>query len=129
MNPQGTYGQRGSTTPQFVDTVLLITGGHTLKFGDRLSARCWATISRRAIRRDNSTSPAALTNPQAPTNTGSQLAQFLVGAVSSTAVGTYMGESERGYSISSFLQDDWKVSRRLTLTWACATTIRAPPTR
>jgi hypothetical protein len=54
-------------------------------------------------------------NPQAPTNTGSSYAQFLLGAVGSASVGTYMGESQRGYSLSTFIQDDWKLSRRLTL--------------
>ena len=28
---------------------------------------------------------------------------------------THLGESERGKSYSAFIQDDWKVSRRLTL--------------
>ena len=43
------------------------------------------------------------------------MATFLLGAVSSATMIRYAGESEKGYSTSFFFQDDWKVSRRLTL--------------
>jgi len=115
MNPQGTYGQRGSTTPQFVDTISWITGAHTLKIGVDYRRMMGDNLQKSYPSGQFNFTGALTQNPQAPTNTGSQLAQFLVGAVSSTAVGTYMGESERGHSISAFVQDDWKVARRLTL--------------
>lgn len=114
MNPQGTYGQRGSTTPQFVDTVSFITGAHTLKFGADYR-RMLGDNLQKSYPSGQFNFSGLTSNPQAPTNTGSQLAQFLLGAVSSTGVGTYMGESERGHSLSFFVQDDYKFSRRLTL--------------
>ncbi|MCX6632036.1 MAG: hypothetical protein NTW28_30880, partial [Candidatus Solibacter sp.] len=115
MNPQGTYGQRGSTTPQFVDTISWITGGHTLKIGVDYRKMLGDNLQKSYPSGQFNFTGSLTNNPQAPTNTGSQLAQFLVGAVGSTSVGTYMGESERGYSISAYIQDDWKVSRHLTL--------------
>jgi hypothetical protein len=115
MNPQGTYGQRGSTTPQFVDIVSYITGAHTLRMGVDYRRMLGDNLQKSYPSGQFNFSGSLTNNPQAPTNTGYQLAQFLLGAVGSTSVGTYMGESQRGYSLSAFLQDDWKLTRRLTL--------------
>ena len=40
---------------------------------------------------------------------------FLLGAVSDASVTTHVGESQRSHSISGFAQDDWKITRRLTV--------------
>ncbi|MBI1790715.1 MAG: carboxypeptidase regulatory-like domain-containing protein [Acidobacteria bacterium] len=111
----GTAGVRGSVYWQFFDMVTKIHGSHTWKLG----------IDQRLLRGNNfqRSSPsgsfnfaAALTgNPQSPAGTGSSYATFLAGAVSSASVTTHLGESQHGISTSAFFQDDWKVSRRLTL--------------
>ncbi len=115
LNPQGTYGQRGSTTPQFVDTISYIAGSHTLKAGVDFRRMLGDNLQKSYPSGQFQFTGGLTNNPQIPTNTGSQLSQFLLGAVSTASVGTYMGESERGYSLSAFLQDDWKVSRHLTI--------------
>ena len=54
-------------------------------------------------------------NPQSPVGTGSSFATFLFGSVSSASLIRYGGESEKAYSTSFFFQDDWKMSRKLTV--------------
>ena len=54
-------------------------------------------------------------NPLAPAGTGSAYASFLLGAVSSASVSTHVGESQVGHTLSGYFQDDWKITRRLTL--------------
>ena len=111
----GTAGNRGSLYWQFMDLVTKISGAHTLKFG----------IDHRLLRGNNFQRsapsgsfafPAGLTgNPLSPAGTGSAYATFLIGAVGSATVTTHLGEAQHGISTSSFVQDDWKISRRLTL--------------
>ena len=110
-----TVGLRGSTTWQFVDALTKIVGGHTMKFGADIRLQ-QANNYQREVPSGQFNFAAALTNnPQATAGTGSQMATFLLGAVSSATMIRYAGESEKGYSTSFFFQDDWKVSRRLTL--------------
>ena len=54
-------------------------------------------------------------NPVTPAGTGSPYATFLLGAVQNASVTTHVGESQVSHSISGFIQDDWKLTRRLTL--------------
>jgi hypothetical protein len=54
-------------------------------------------------------------NPAAQAGTGSAYATFLLGEVASASGTTHLGESQRGKSYSVFFQDDWKLTRRLTL--------------
>ncbi len=58
-------------------------------------------------------SSALTDNPQSPSGNGSTYADFILGAVSTASIGTYIGESEKGYSLSGFVQDDWRLTARL----------------
>ena len=110
-----TVGLRGSTTWQFVEALTKISGSHTMKFGADVRTQ-QANNYQREVPSGQFTFAASLTNnPQATAGTGSQLATFLLGSVSSATITRYAGESEAGHSISLFFQDDWKVSRRLTV--------------
>jgi hypothetical protein len=110
-----TVGLRGSTTWQFVDALTKIAGRHTMKFGADIRLQ-QANNYQREVPSGQFNFAATLTNnPQATAGTGSQMATFLLGAVSSATITRYAGESEKAYSTSFFFQDDWKVSRRLTL--------------
>ena len=110
-----TVGLRGSTTWQFVEALTKIAGNHTMKFGGDVRTQ-QANNYQREVPSGQFTFAASLTNnPQATAGTGSQLATFLLGSVSSATITRYAGESEAGHSISLFFQDDWKVSRRLTV--------------
>ena len=54
-------------------------------------------------------------NPTTPAGTGSSYASFLLGEVANASVTTHLGESQVAKNVSAYVQDDWKVSRRLTL--------------
>ena len=47
--------------------------------------------------------------------TGSIYASFLTGTVANAVADTHLGYSMQGYSTTFFIQDDWKVTRKLTL--------------
>jgi hypothetical protein len=103
----GDVGVRGQTTWQLTDSITWVLGGHTLKFGyeGRLQQ---ANNYQPNTLSGNYTFNSTLTgNPAAPSGTGSGLASFLLGDVSSATINTALGESEKGYSHSAYIQDDW----------------------
>ncbi len=111
----GSVGVRGQTTWQLTDAVTWILGTHALKMGyeGRLQQ---ANNYQPSNLSGNYTFSSTLTgNPLAQSGTGSGLASFLLGDVSSATATTALGESEKSYSNSAFMQDDWRVSRRVTV--------------
>ena len=111
----GTAGVRGSVNWQFLDSVTMVRGAHTVKLGVDFRTLQGNNLQR-AAPSGSYTFAAGLTgNPTAPAGTGSSYATFLLGAVSSASVTTHLGESQRSHSLSGFVQDDWKITRRLTL--------------
>lgn len=108
-------GLRGNQTWQFFDMITTIRGGHTLKAGvDHRLQR--ANNYQREVPSGAFNFTGGLTNnPLSPAGTGNGFAQFLLGAVSNATFNAYAGESEHAYSTSLFVQDDWKLSRRLNL--------------
>ncbi|MBL8217261.1 MAG: carboxypeptidase regulatory-like domain-containing protein [Bryobacterales bacterium] len=122
-----TVGLRGGTTWQFFDMVTKITGGHTLKMGVDFRVQ-QANNYQREVPSGQFNFPAGLTgNPQTPAGTGSQFATFMLGAVGSATQIRYSGESQAGKSYSLFFQDDWKVTRRLTLNLGLRWDHQEPP--
>ena len=111
----GTAGLRGSLNWQFLDQVNIIRGAHSLKIGFDLRLLQGHNLQR-GVPSGSYAFAAGLTgNPLAPAGTGSAYASYLVGAVSSASVSTHVGESQVSHSISGYFQDDWKVSRRITV--------------
>lgn len=110
-----TVGLRGQTTWQFFDMATVIRGSHSLKFGADIRI-LQANNYQREVPSGLFNFGSGLTgNPQAQAGTGSGLATFLLGDVTTANFTAYAGEAEQGWSGSFFFQDDWKVSRRLTL--------------
>jgi hypothetical protein len=54
-------------------------------------------------------------NPQSRANTGAPFADFLLGIAGTAQVGSRILSDERGRSFAGYVQDDWRVSNRLTL--------------
>ena len=108
------YGTRGSLNWDIQEMLTWVVRNHTLKFG--YNHRILQGSNRQgAALSGNYTFGGLTTNPQLPAGTGSNLAQFLLGQVGSGSVDRILGNSWHGVAISGFVQDDWRVSRRLTL--------------
>jgi hypothetical protein len=111
----GTAGVRGSLNWQFLEQVNIIRGAHSVKLGFDLRLLQGHNLQRSAPS-GSFNFPAGLTgNPTSPAGTGNGYATFLLGAVSTASVTTHVGESQVQHTISGYIQDDWRISRRLTL--------------
>ena len=111
----GTVGIRGALTWDVSDTVTIVRGAHTLKIGAEYRL-LFGNNYQTSNPSGSFNFAASLTgNPQSQSGTGSTYADFMLGAASSASVGTYVGESEKGFSWSGFVQDDWRVSQRLKI--------------
>jgi hypothetical protein len=102
----------------FSDSVTIIRGAHSLKLGgDYRRYQYNARVFHRNHGTFNfSTAETNLPNSTLSPVTGSAIASFLLGAVNNAT--SFFPGSELGLRfryISGFLQDDWKVTRRLTL--------------
>lgn len=111
----GTTGYRKTLSPQLTDTLTAMHGPHLIKAGfDFRTQQANQLLLRLPSGMFNF--PASLTaNPQRPTGTGFGFATFLLGAVGTASATTHVGFAQEGYSASFFLQDDWKLTARLTL--------------
>ena len=111
----GTAGLRGSLNWQFLDQVNIIRGAHSIKLGFDLRLLQGHNLQRSAPSGSYNFAAGLTGNPISQAGTGSAYASFLLGAVSSASVTTHLGESEVSHTISGYVQDDWKITRRLTL--------------
>jgi hypothetical protein len=110
----GAAGFRGSFNWDIQEMVTKIRGQHTMRIGYNHRLLQGGNLQGGAL--SGSYSFGGLTtNPQVPAGTGNGLAQFLLGEVSGASIDRILGNSWHGFSSSAFLQDDWKLTRRLTL--------------
>lgn len=105
----------GLHTISLHESITKVMGSHTLKFGGEV----W-TIRRNRFQFGGLSGTFAFNrdltnNPQAPQNTGYGVATFLLGAVNAGNLVVGSKRHERGKYFATFIQDDWRVSRRLTL--------------
>ncbi|AFL90013.1 hypothetical protein Terro_3804 [Terriglobus roseus DSM 18391] len=113
-------GYRAYTNPQITDTVTKVLGRHALTFGTDLRFNVGANLQRNAPSGNFSfaaaltTDPSGAAAPAGGVNSGNTYATFLSGAVSSATIATNLGQADRAFSTSFFLQDDWQATSRLT---------------
>jgi hypothetical protein len=100
---------------QFLDNLSWIKGRHTLKFGvDSEQVTLYGDVTLSA--RPNFDFTGVYTqNPQSRSVTGSPFADFLLGYVNDYTVSTRSDSESRQHTFEGYVQDDWKVSRKLTL--------------
>lgn len=113
--PSFSGGLRAQQYFQILDSVTITSGRHNFKTGFDLR---WSRLS--FINRVNPSGRfdfnAGLTgNPLQPANTGSGFASFLLGEVGGGNIGVRPFFQFRSTPLGVYFQDDWKVTRRLTL--------------
>jgi hypothetical protein len=114
-NPNFSGGLRAQQVVQISDSLNWISGKHNFKGGFDLR---WWRLS--FINRLNPSGvfdfSAALTgNPQAPAGTGYAMASYLLGEVAGGSLGYRPFFQFRAQPFAGYFQDDWKVTRTLTL--------------
>ncbi len=110
----GALGKRSSLNWDVQNVVTKISGNHTMKFG--LNARDLYGGNRQGGALSGFFRFAGLTqNPQNRKGTGHDLASFLTGDVQWAGIDRILGNSWHGFNWSWFVQDDWRVTPRLTL--------------
>jgi hypothetical protein len=111
----GLVGKRGSMNWNFQNILTKIHGNHTLKFGGE--HRLLEGNNRQTSAPSGEfTFTAALTgHPVRPAGTGSSAASLVLGAVRSANLDQSQGISMEAFATTLFVQDDWRITRRLTL--------------
>ena len=123
----GTVGIRGALTWDASNTVTIVRGNHSIKIGGEYRLLFGNNYQTSNPSGSFNFSSALTNNPQAIAGTGSTYAAFMLGSVSSASVGTFIGEAEKGYSLSGFVQDDWRVTRRLNINLGMRYDYQQPP--
>jgi hypothetical protein len=101
---------------QTEDVFYWTRGTHALRFGGRLDRRQYNAFQSSAIRGIQSFSGVYTNNPASPAGTGNSLADMLLGAPISGNIIILDGiRGFRRWEFGTFIQDDWKVSQRLTM--------------
>jgi hypothetical protein len=121
------FGLRAQNQVQFADSVTWIHGRHQIKLG----------VDHRFVRENyismanpsgSFTFGAGLTgNPQSPAGTGVGMATYLLGAVSGGDLGIRNHMSFHTWSFAGYIQDDYKITPRLTLNVGLRYDLRSTP--
>ncbi len=121
------FGLRAQNQVQFADSLTWIRGKHTIKIGvdQRYIRENWINKSNPS---GSFTFAAGLTgDPQRPAGTGVGMATYLLGAVSGGSLTVRSHMSFHSWSHASYVQDDWKVTPRLTLNFGLRYDLRSGP--
>ena len=99
---------------QITDVLTLVRGPHTIKLGGEIR---WSqfNISQEASPRGRFSFSGQFTRNPGVDGSGSSLADMLLGLPISANISTVIAMGNRQHTPSLFVQDDWKVKRRLTL--------------
>jgi carboxypeptidase family protein len=100
----------------FVDTLSVISGRHTLKFGAEVRPQVNFSILQPPVPRGRFYFTGDFTrDPDDRSNTGLGFADFLLGRVNRTLVGSFINDTFQQPGYIFYAQDDIKLTRKLTL--------------
>jgi hypothetical protein len=101
---------------QIVESLSWVAGRHALKFGADLRPRVDFTILQPPVPRGYfNFSGDATRDPNNLSTTGLGTADFLLGTVSSSTIGSFINDVFQQPGYNFYIQDDFKVSRKLTI--------------
>jgi len=110
----GANGTRASLGWDIQDQITKIWGNHSLKAGFNFRHMQGGNMQGNGL--SGVFRFGGLTqNPQSTAGTGADMAAFMLGTVSSVYIDSILGNMFHAKSYSAFFQDDWRVSRKLTL--------------
>ncbi|MGH9671804.1 MAG: TonB-dependent receptor domain-containing protein [Bryobacteraceae bacterium] len=104
-----------SNVHHITDNLAWVRGRHSIKLGGDVQFVQMNGNATNAARPNFSFDGRFTNNPGSPANTGSALGDFFLGLPQSVAVSTRTIAGIRQRIFQGYLQDDWKVNRRLTL--------------
>jgi hypothetical protein len=100
---------------QFNDVLFHSAGKHGFKAGAEFKHSNVFRNAARFARGQFAFNREFTTDPQNRANTGEGLAEFMLGWAAAGSLGNENGENLMTNSLAAFIQDDWKISPRLTL--------------
>ena len=129
IGPQTSANSNFKTSmTEFLDTVSMVRGRHTLKFG--------TDLRREALDVLQPPNPTGLytfnttgTNKTGVANSGYAVASLLLGQVNAFSIDIQnQALQERAHIAEFFIGDDWKISDRLTMNFGTRYTLNSPST-
>ena len=107
-----------------VASLLHVRGSHTYKLGGEYQINSWTDRNTRGAQGilnygTDETGPSTSTNGVAllAGQSGLGYASFLLGAVNNASVNAVQDPQWRGYKAALYIQDDWRVNRKLTVNY------------
>ncbi|MBN8729798.1 MAG: TonB-dependent receptor [Acidobacteria bacterium] len=114
-NNMGQLALRGNTVLQVTNSTNMTRGRHNLKIGFDVRFDERNKYQPGPVSGEFNFLRGTTNNPQSPNATGFGIATFALGAVTSGRLVVGLAASERYYYYAGFIQDDIKVTPRLTL--------------
>ncbi len=109
------------------DNISKLLGRHSLKFGGELLLIRTTTEAASNSRGSFGFTGVFSQNIQSRTGTGSPLADFLLGTANSVTLGSNLNATEREWYGAGYVQDDWTLTKALTLNLGVRYEKMAPP--
>ena len=109
------------------DNISKILGKHSLKFGGELLLIRTTTLAASNSRGSFGFSGVFSEDVQSRSNTGSALADFLLGTANAVTLGSNLNATEREWYGAGYVQDDWTLTKSLTLNLGVRYERMAPP--
>ena len=114
-------------TGQVRDGITWIRGKHTVKLGVEYRLNRFFNNECQICTCNCAFTSTLTGNPNTPSGTGAGLASFLLGDVANATIQVESGASYHNYTQGYYIQDDWKVSRHLTLNMGLRWDYQQPP--